>query len=75
MNHIRYFKPKTSEAKDKLRNVIGINYVDHELETLKLSFDISQKTHLLSLPLHISKKKTNPDSGKHSTLYYECIPI
>jgi hypothetical protein len=58
------FKPKTEEAKDKFRNVIGLNYVDHKLETIKLSFDISQKPYLLSLPLHRSQKEINLDTGK-----------
>jgi hypothetical protein len=58
------FNPKTEEAKDKFRNVIGLNYVDHKLETIKLSFDISQKPYLLSLPLHRSQKEINPDNGK-----------
>ena len=54
------FKPKTEEAKDKFNNVIGLNYVDHKLETIKLSFHISQKPYLVSLPLHGSQKEVNP---------------
>jgi predicted DNA-binding transcriptional regulator YafY len=59
------FKPKTEEAKDKFRNVVGLNYVDHKLDTIKLSFDISQKPYLESLPLHRSQKEINPDNGKN----------
>jgi predicted DNA-binding transcriptional regulator YafY len=58
------FKPKTEEAKDKFRNVVGLNYVDHKLETINLSFDISQKPYLISLPLHRSQKEINPVNGK-----------
>lgn len=54
------FKPKTEEAKDKFSHVIGLNYVDHKMETIKLSFDISQKPYLISLPLHRSQKQINP---------------
>ena len=54
------FKPKTEEAKDKFSNVIGLNYVDHKMETIKLSFHISQKPYLVSLPLHSSQKEFNP---------------
>lgn len=53
------FKPKTEEAKDKFRNVIGLNYVDHKIETIKLSFHVSQKPYLVSLPLHRSQKEIN----------------
>lgn len=58
------FKPKTEEAKDKFRNVIGLNYSDHKVETIKLSFDISQKPYLQSLPLHSSQKEVNPGNTK-----------
>jgi predicted DNA-binding transcriptional regulator YafY len=58
------FKPKTEEAKDKFSNVIGLNYVDHKLETIKLSFHISQKPYLESLPLHGSQKEINLDDEK-----------
>ncbi len=58
------FKPKTEEAKDKFNNVIGLNYVDHKLETIKLSFHISQKPYIVSLPLHHSQKEINHDNGK-----------
>lgn len=54
------FKLKTEEAKDKFSHVIGLNYVDHKMETIKLSFDISQKPYLISLPLHRSQKQINP---------------
>ena len=56
------FKPKTEEAKDKFSHVIGLNYVDHKMETIKLSFNISQKPYLISLPLHSSQKEVNPDN-------------
>jgi predicted DNA-binding transcriptional regulator YafY len=58
------FKPKTEEAKDKFRNVVGLNFVDHKLETINLSFDISQKPYLVSLPLHLSQKEIHLDNGK-----------
>lgn len=54
------FKPKTEEAKENFRHVIGLNYVDHKMETIKLSFHISQKPYLVSLPLHRSQKQINP---------------
>lgn len=53
------FKPKTEEAKDKFRNVIGLNYVDHKIEKIHLSFNISQKPYINSLPLHNSQKEIN----------------
>lgn len=56
------FKSKTDEAKDKFRNVIGLNYVDHKLEKIHLSFNPSQKPYLLSLPLHRSQKEINTDN-------------
>jgi predicted DNA-binding transcriptional regulator YafY len=58
------FKPKTEEAKEKFSNVIGLNYVDHKQQTIKLSFDMSQKPYLLSLPLHRSQKEIHLDNGK-----------
>lgn len=58
------FKPKTEEAKEKFSNVIGLNYVDHKLKTIKLSFHISQKPYLVSLPLHRSQKEINLDNGE-----------
>lgn len=58
------FKPKTEEAKEKFSNVIGLNYVDHKLETIKLSFHISQKPYIVSLPLHHSQQEINHDNGK-----------
>lgn len=58
------FKAKTEEAKDKFSNVIGLNYVDHKLEKIQLSFHISQKPYLVSLPLHDSQKEINIDNGK-----------
>lgn len=56
------FKPKTEEAKDKFSHVIGLNYVDHKMETIKLSFHISQKPYLISLPLHRSQKEINTEN-------------
>lgn len=56
------FKLKTEEAKDKFSHVIGLNYVDHKMESIKLSFNISQKPYLVSLPLHSSQKEVNPEN-------------
>jgi predicted DNA-binding transcriptional regulator YafY len=56
------FRAKTEEAKDKFSNVIGLNYVDHPLEKIQLSFHKSQKPYLQSLPLHPSQKEINPDN-------------
>lgn len=53
------FKAKTEEAKDKFSQVIGLNYVDHKLEKIQLSFHISQKPYIVSLPLHHSQKEVN----------------
>jgi hypothetical protein len=58
------FKPKTQEAKEKFSNVIGLNYVDHKLETIKLSFHSSQKPYIVSLPLHHSQKEISNENGK-----------
>ena len=58
------FKPNTEEAKDKFSHVIGLNYVDHKMETIKLSFHISQKPYLVSLPLHSSQKEINPENDE-----------
>lgn len=58
------FKPKTEEAKEKFSNVIGLNYVDHKLETIKLSFHSSQKPYIVSLPLHHSQKEISLENGK-----------
>ncbi|MEN9909252.1 MAG: hypothetical protein RLZZ540_2401 [Bacteroidota bacterium] len=52
-------KAKTEEAKDKFSNVIGLNYIDHKMEKIQLSFHISQKPYILSLPLHRSQKEIN----------------
>ena len=38
--------------------------MDHKLETIKLSFHISQKPYIVSLPLHHSQKEINHDNGK-----------
>jgi hypothetical protein len=56
------FRAKTEEAKDKFSNVIGLNYVDHKLEKIKLSFHSSQKPYLDSLPLHHSQKEINTEN-------------
>jgi predicted DNA-binding transcriptional regulator YafY len=53
------FKPKTEEAKDKFSHVIGLNYKDHNIEKIQLSFHISQKLYIDSLPLHQSQKEIN----------------
>ena len=58
------FKPKTEEAKDKFSHVIGLNYVDHKMEAIKLAFHISQKPYLISLPLHSSQKEFNPENDE-----------
>lgn len=56
------FKAKTEEAKDKFSQVIGLNYVDHKLEKIQLSFHISQKPYVVSLPLHHSQKEINAEN-------------
>lgn len=56
------FKAKTEEAKDKFSHVIGLNYVDHKMEKIQLSFHISQKPYLISLPLHHSQKEITTDN-------------
>jgi predicted DNA-binding transcriptional regulator YafY len=56
------FNQKTEEAIDKFRNVIGLNYVDHKMEKIQLSFHISQKPYVVSLPLHHSQKEINIDN-------------
>ncbi len=58
------FKAKTDEAKDKFSHVIGLNYVDHKMEKIQLSFHSSQRPYVVSLPLHRSQKEINPDNGK-----------
>jgi predicted DNA-binding transcriptional regulator YafY len=58
------FKQKTEEAIDKFRNVIGLNYVDHKMEKIQLSFHISQKPYIASLPFHHSQKEINIDNQK-----------
>jgi predicted DNA-binding transcriptional regulator YafY len=58
---IKKFKPKTEEAKDKFSHVIGLNYVDHKMEKIQLSFHISQKPYIVSLPLHHSQKEINAE--------------
>jgi len=57
------FKSKTEEAKEKFSHVIGLNYVDHKMQTIKLSFHLSQKPYLVSLPLHSSQKEVNPENN------------
>jgi predicted DNA-binding transcriptional regulator YafY len=59
---IKKFKPKTEEAKDKFSHVIGLNYMDHKLEKIQLSFHSSQKPYIVSLPLHHSQKEINTDN-------------
>jgi len=56
------FKAKTEEAKDKFSHVIGLNYVDHKMEKVQLSFHISQKPYVISLPLHHTQKEINTDN-------------
>ena len=56
------FKAKTEEAKDKFSHVIGLNYMDHKMEKIQLSFHISQKRYVLSLPLHHSQKEINTET-------------
>ena len=58
------FKPKTEEAKDKFSHVIGLNYIDHKIESIKLSFHISQKPYIVSLPLHNTQKEINLENDK-----------
>lgn len=58
------FKAKTEEAKDKFSHVIGLNYVDHKMEKILLSFHISQKPYVVSLPLHLSQKEIDTNNGK-----------
>jgi predicted DNA-binding transcriptional regulator YafY len=58
------FKPKTEEAKDKFSNVIGLNYVDHKKEPINLSFHLSQKPYVVSLPLHHTQKEINQENNK-----------
>ena len=57
------FKAKTEEAKDKFSQVIGLNYVNHKLEKIQLSFHFSQKRYVLSLPLHRSQKEINTETA------------
>ena len=56
------FKPKTEEAKERFSNVVGLNYMDHKMEKIQLSFHISQKRYVLSLPLHHSQKEINTET-------------
>jgi predicted DNA-binding transcriptional regulator YafY len=56
------FKAKTDEAKDKFSHVIGLNYVDHKMEKIQLSFHISQKPYIISLPLHHTQKEINTEN-------------
>lgn len=53
------FKPKTEEAKDKFSHVIGLNYIDHKIESIKLTFHLSQKPYIVSLPLHHTQEEIN----------------
>ena len=61
---VKKFKTKTDEAKDMFSHVIGLNYVDHKIEIIKLEFHISQKPYLISLPLHSSQKEINLEHDK-----------
>lgn len=58
------FTDKTEEAKEKFSNVIGLNYVDHPLKKIVLSFNSSQKPYLESLPLHTSQKEITTATDK-----------
>ncbi len=58
------FKPKTEDAKDKFSHVIGLNYIDHKIEPIKLSFHLSQKPYVVSLPLHHTQKEINLENNK-----------
>jgi hypothetical protein len=58
------FKPKTEEAKEKFSKVIGLNYIDHPLEKIVLSFNKTQKPYLESLPLHTSQKEITTANDK-----------
>ena len=58
------FKPKTEEAKEKFSHVIGLNYIDHKIESIKLSFHLSQKPYIVSLPLHHTQKEINSENDK-----------
>lgn len=58
------FKPKTEEAKEKFSHVIGLNYIDHKIESIKLSFNLSQKPYIVSLPLHHTQKEINSENDK-----------
>lgn len=51
------FKAKTEEAIEKFSHVVGLNFVDHPIERIKLRFHISQKPYLQSLQLHHSQKE------------------
>ena len=58
------FKSKTEEAKLKFSHVIGLNYQDHKKEIVKLSFHISQKPYLVSLPLHHTQKEIHSHTNE-----------
>lgn len=59
------FKQKTEEAMDKFKDVIGLNYVDHDLQNIILSFHISQKPYIESLPLHRSQTVISSDNEEN----------
>jgi hypothetical protein len=59
---------KTEEAKDKFRNVIGLNYVDHKLETKTVFRYFPTPSGFMFLFGH---KGNQPDNGKLLTLNYE----
>jgi hypothetical protein len=56
------FKAKTEEAMDQFSYVIGLNYKDHPRQKVKLSFHISQKPYVESLPLHRTQKEITAEN-------------
>ena len=62
------FKNKTEEAKTVFKDVIGLNFSDHQKELVELSFCKSQKPYLESLPLHRSQKITEVGNEAHIKL-------
>lgn len=68
------FKAKTEEAIDKFSHVIGLNYVDHKLEKIQLSFHISQKPYIISLPLHRSQKEINTTNENSFDIEFRIHP-
>lgn len=68
------FKQKTEQAIDKFRNVIGLNYVDHKMEKIHLSFHVSQKPYIVSLPLHHSQKEISTEDKKSYDIELQIHP-